>query len=347
MAVSSAPQTTNRAGLSKNDYKGAPSTLCSGCGHDAITSQIINAYYNLGIKPWEVAKVSGIGCSSKSPTYFLNRAHGFNGVHGRMPALATGVAMANHTLNIIGVSGDGDSAAIGTGQFVHTMRRNTPMVYIIANNGVYGLTKGQFSPTADAGSKSKGGRANDMRPIDVCALAIQLGATYVGRGFSGDPKQLLTLLEGAIAHKGTALLDVISPCVTFNNHEGSTKSYAYAREHEIRIHELDLIPHFEPIEVVGEFEPGQMREVRLHDGSYLRVRKLEREFDPTSRSQALALCVQAEERQEFLTGLLYVETDRQDLISGLNVVDEPLATLPVERVRPSKAALDKIMAELA
>ncbi|MBU6428148.1 MAG: 2-oxoacid:ferredoxin oxidoreductase subunit beta [Cyanobacteria bacterium REEB65] len=346
MAVSSAPQNTNRLGLTKNDYRGAPSTLCNGCGHDAITSQITNAYFNLGIKPWQVAKLSGIGCSSKTPAYFMNRAHGFNAVHGRMPAIATGVVMANKQLKMVGVSGDGDTASIGMGQFVHMMRRNLPIVYLIENNGVYGLTKGQFSATADMGSVSKGGAPNEMPPIDMCAMAIQLGATYVARSFSGDPKQLVALLEGAIAHEGTAILDIISPCVTFNNHEGSTKSYPYAKDHEIRIHELDFIPNFEPIEVVGDFQEGSMRDVRMHDGSTLRIRKIDRDHDPTDRAGALALCLEADATQEFLTGLLYVNTERRDFVKSLECVDEPLASLPIERVRPPKEAFDKIMASM-
>ena len=347
MAVTAEPKkNTNRIGLTKADYSGAPSNLCMGCGHDAITSRIIEAYYRMGVQPYQVAKLSGIGCSSKTPAYFLNRAHGFNTVHGRMPAVATGVMVANRTLKAIGVSGDGDTASIGLGQFCHMIRRNVPIVYIIENNGVYGLTKGQFSATADMGSSSKGGVENEMPPIDMCALAIQLGCSYVARGFSGDPKQLLALLEGAIAHEGTAILDVVSPCVTFNNHEGSTKSYKYAKDHELPLHELDFIPSFEPIELVGEFEPGTVREVEMHDGSHIRLKKTDRDYDPTQRDTAMQVLMKAATDQEFLTGLLFVESTRRDFIKQLGMIDEPLATLPLERTRPSREAFDQIMAAL-
>jgi 2-oxoglutarate ferredoxin oxidoreductase subunit beta len=252
------------------DYKGAPSTLCDGCGHEAITAQIIKAFYELGKEPHMVAKLSGIGCSSKTPAYFLNRSHGFNSVHGRMPSVATGVSVANHTLSLIGVSGDGDTASIGLGQFCHLVRRNVPMIYIVENNGVYGLTKGQFSATADLGSKLKSGVMNELPPIDLCGLAIELGCSFVGRSFAGDPKQLVALLKAAGSHKGTAVIDVISPCVTFNNHEGSTKAYKYAKEMETPLHELGYIPFFEQISV--DYEPGTMQEVEMHDGSKIRLK---------------------------------------------------------------------------
>src|SRR5881394_1848286 len=248
------PKNVNRFGLSIADYKGADSTLCAGCGHDAITAQIIKAFYEYGVEPHRVAKMSGIGCSSKTPAYFLSQSHGFNGVHGRMPALATGVMLANQTLISIGVSGDGDTASIGMGQFVHLLRRNVPMIYIVENNGVYGLTKGQFSATADMGSKLKTGVVNDLPAIDLCAMAIELGCAYVARSFSGDMKQLLALLKGAVAHRGTALLDVISPCITFNNHEDSTKSYKWAKDHEIPIQEIGFVPYFDEITV--DYDPG-------------------------------------------------------------------------------------------
>lgn len=347
MAVSSEPRKdVNRIGLTKADYKGGASTLCNGCGHDAITSQIINAFYQLGIPPHTVAKLSGIGCSSKTPAYFLNRAHGFNGVHGRMPAVATGTILANRHLKMIGVSGDGDTASIGLGQFCHLVRRNVPMVYVIENNGVYGLTKGQFSATADMGSASKGGVHNEMPPIDMCLLAIQLGCSFVARGFAGDPKQLGSLLQAALVHDGTAVLDVISPCVTFNNHEGSTKSYKRAKESEMPLHEMDFIPSFEPIELVGDFEPGTTRDVKMHDGSILRLRKTDHDHDPGDKIAAMKLLVEAAEKQEFLTGLIFHENSRRDFVKQLNLVDEPLATLPLERVRPSKDAFDKIMQSL-
>src|SRR5262244_4670813 len=263
---------TNRIGLAVIDYRGGKTTLCAGCGHNAISERVIDAMYEMGIKPERVIKLSGIGCSSKSPAYFMSRSHSFNSVHGRMPSLATGAVLANHRLMALGVSGDGDTASIGVGQFVHLMRRNLPIIYIIEDNGVYGLTKGQFSATADVGAKLKTGVINDLPPIDTCALAIQLGATFVARSFSGDKKQLLTLLKAAIAHRGTAMIDVISPCVTFNDHEGSTKSYKYLKDHEEPLQDLGFVPSFENIEV--EYDPGATATVRMHDGSELRLRKL-------------------------------------------------------------------------
>src|SRR5881296_2229704 len=256
------PKNMNRLGFTMADYKGAESTLCAGCGHDAITSQIIKAFYEYGVEPHRVAKLSGIGCSSKTPAYFLSKSHGFNGVHGRMPAVATGVMLANKSLISIGVSGDGDTASIGMGQFVHLLRRNVPMIYIVENNGVYGLTKGQFSATADLGSKLKTGVVNDLPAVDLCVIAIELGCGYVARSFAGDPKQLVALLEGALAHSGTAFLDVISPCVTFNNHEGSTKSYKHAKESEELLHEIDFVPFYEQITV--DYEEGTTKVVELH-----------------------------------------------------------------------------------
>lgn len=334
----------NRAGLTLADYKGAPSTLCDGCGHDAITSQIIKAFYELGIEPHQVAKLSGIGCSSKTPAYFLNRAHGFNSVHGRMPSVATGANVANQSLHLIGVSGDGDTASIGLGQFCHLIRRNVPMIYIVENNGVYGLTKGQFSATADYGSKAKGGALNEYRPIDLCSLAIELGCGFVARSFAGDPKQLVALLKAAAGHKGTAVLDVISPCVTFNNHEGSTKSYKYAKEMETPIHELGYVPFFEQITV--DYEPGSVQDVELHDGSHLRLKKLEHGYDPTDRMAAISVVQKAQMEQQFLTGLLYIDEQKQNFTDLQNMVETPLALLQQDTIRPSKEALDKIMAEL-
>jgi 2-oxoglutarate ferredoxin oxidoreductase subunit beta len=291
-----------------------------------------------------VAKLSGIGCSSKTPAYFLSRSHGFNAVHGRMPSIATGSVLANRNLVAVGVSGDGDTASIGIGQFVHLLRRNLPIVYVVENNGVYGLTKGQFSATADLGSKLKTGVVNDLPAIDLCTLAIELGATYVARSFAGDPKQVVTLLKGALAHSGTAVLDIISPCVTFNNHEGSTKSYTWGKENEEMLHDLDFIPFFEPIEV--DYEEGQTTNVELHDGSHILLRKLHRDYDPRSRKRATELLMEAREKHQFLTGLLFVDPDEKNFIDLLNLVDEPLATLPLERVRPKKAALDAIMESL-
>src|SRR6476659_10437154 len=264
---------TNRIGLAVLDYRGGKTTLCAGCGHNAISERIIDAMYEMGVSPERVIKPSGIGCSSKSPAYFMGRSHSFNAVHGRMPSVATGAVLANRNLLALGVSGDGDTASIGMGQFVHLMRRNLPMIYIIEDNGVYGLTKGQFSATADLGSKLKTGVINDLPAIDTCALAIQLGATFVGRSFSGDKKQLLAMLKAAISHKGTVMLDVISPCVTFNDHDGSTKSYKYMQEHDEPISDLGFVPSFEDITV--DYDPGTTYEVRMHDGSSLRLRKLQ------------------------------------------------------------------------
>lgn len=343
MVQSPAPA-TNRLGLTLADYKGSPSTLCDGCGHDAITSQIIKAFFELGMEPHKVAKLSGIGCSSKTPAYFLNRSHGFNAVHGRMPSIATGVEVSNTDLLLIGVSGDGDTASIGLGQFCHLIRRNVAMVYIVENNGVYGLTKGQFSATADMGSKLKTGVLNELPAIDLCGLAIELGCGFVARSFAGDPKQLVALLKAAASYRGTAVLDVISPCVTFNNHEGSTKSYKYAKEMETPLHELGYIPFFEQITV--DYEPGSLQEVELHDGSHLRLKKIDRDYDPTNKQSAINTIFQANQEKQFLTGLLYIDEEKKDFSSLLNLVDEPLATLPQERVRPPKQALDEIMASL-
>lgn len=338
-----APQ-TNRIGLTLADYKGAPSTLCDGCGHDAITSQIIKAFYELGIEPHRVAKLSGIGCSSKTPAYFLNKAHGFNAVHGRMPSISTGVSMANKQLLQIGVSGDGDTASIGLGQFCHIVRRNVPILYIVENNGVYGLTKGQFSATADLGSKLKTGVMNDLPPIDLCGLAIELGCGFVARSFAGDPKQLVPLLKAAISHRGTAVLDVISPCVTFNNHEGSTKSYKYAKEHEIALHELSYVPFYEQITV--DYQEGTIHEVEFHDGSHVILKKVGADYDPRDKTNAMLTIRKAQDEKQFLTGLLYIDENKPDFCSLMNIVDEPLATLKESVVRPGKAVLDEIMAEL-
>src|SRR6476661_1990738 len=270
----------NRLGLEIQPYRGGKTTLCAGCGHNAISERVIDACFEMGINPRQVLKLSGIGCSSKTPAYFLGDAHGFNSVHGRMPSVGTGALLANGKMVAIGISGDGDTGAIGIGQFVHMMRRNVPMVYIIEDNGCYGLTKGQFSPTADVGSTQKNGAPNDLPPIDTCAMAIELGATFVARSFSGDKKQLLTLLKAALSHKGTAMLDVLSPCVTFNDHEGSTKSYSYVKDHEEPVSDVSFVPYFEDIAI--EQEEGTTREVALHDGSKIVLHKLDRDFDPTS-----------------------------------------------------------------
>ena len=335
----------NRLGIELSVYRGAKTTLCAGCGHNAISERVIDACYGMGIEPTQVVKLSGIGCSSKSPAYFLGSAHGFNAVHGRMPSVGTGALLANKTLVAIGVSGDGDTGAIGIGQFVHLMRRNLPMIYIIEDNGCYGLTKGQFSPTADVGSSLKTGVVNDLPPIDTCALAIQLGATFVARSFSGDKRQLTTVLKAALSHRGTAMIDVLSPCVTFNDHEGSTKSYAYVKSHDDPLEELDFVPYFEDISV--DYEPGAAREVTLHDGSRLYLKKLGEGHDPTDKMQALRVLHDTHVRGEFATGLIYVEPTADDFLTALNLVDEPLASLPESQVRPSKSVLDEIMESLA
>jgi 2-oxoglutarate ferredoxin oxidoreductase subunit beta len=334
----------NRIGLEMPVYRGGRTTLCAGCGHNAISERIIDAFYEMGVDPSRVIKLSGIGCSSKSPAYFLGTSHGLNAVHGRMPSVATGAMLANRSLLAIGVSGDGDTGAIGIGQFVHLMRRNLPIIYIIEDNGCYGLTKGQFSPTADLGSTLKNGVVNDLPPLDTCALAIELGATMVARSFSGDKKQLSAVLTAAVSHRGTAMIDVLSPCVTFNDHEGSTKSYAYVKAHDELVDEISFVPFFEDIAV--DYDPGTTTVVTMHDGSKLYLRKLAEDYDPTDRIQAMRVLHEASRRGEFATGIIYIEPDRDDFLTLLNVVDEPLATLPVERVRPPREALDEIMESL-
>src|SRR5256885_5118899 len=297
---------TNRLRLQVVDYRGGKTTLCAGCGHNAISERVVDAMYEMGVQPERVLKLSGIGCSSKTPAYFLSRAHSFNSLHGRMPSVATGAVLGNRSMLSLGVSGDGDTASIGMGQFVHLMRRNLPIIYIIEDNGVYGLTKGQFSATADLGSKLKTGVINDLPPIDTCALAIQLGATFVARSFSGDKKQLLTLLKAAIAHRGTVMIDVISPCTTFNDHEGSTKSYKYSKDHDEPVQEVGFVPVFENIDV--DYDPGTTANVRMHDGSHLRLRKLDRDHDATNRVGALTLLAESHEKGEMLSGVFYVNT---------------------------------------
>ncbi|HSM86500.1 MAG TPA: 2-oxoacid:ferredoxin oxidoreductase subunit beta [Candidatus Limnocylindrales bacterium] len=344
-ATPSAPAPkTNIIGLTVLDYRGGKTTLCAGCGHNAISERIIDAAYEMGVQPEGMVKLSGIGCSSKSPAYFVGRAHGFNAVHGRMPSVASGVALANHKLMLLGVSGDGDTASIGIGQFVHLMRRNLPLIYIIEDNGVYGLTKGQFSATADLGSRLKTGVINDLPPIDTCALAIQLGATFVARSFSGDKRQLLTLLKAAIAHRGTVMIDVISPCVTFNDHEGSTKSYKYLKDHDEPVQEVGFVPSFENIDI--DYPEGEAANVTMHDGSHLRLRKLERDYDATDKVNALKVLAEAHEKGEVLTGVFYVNTHAPSFIDLLNVTDQPLGQLPESMVRPPKSVLEEVMAEL-
>jgi 2-oxoglutarate ferredoxin oxidoreductase subunit beta len=334
----------NHIGLPIVEYRGGKSTLCAGCGHNAISERIIDAMFEMGVEPERVMKMSGIGCSSKSPAYFMSRSFSLNGVHGRMPSVTTGAVLANRTMTALGVSGDGDTASIGMGQFVHLLRRNLPMIYIIEDNGVYGLTKGQFSATADIGSRLKTGVINDLPPIDTCALAIQLGATFVGRSFSGDKKQLLSMLKAAIAHKGTVMLDVISPCVTFNDHEGSTKSYKFLQDHDEPINEVGFVASFDDIEV--DYSSGEVYDVEMHDGSQLHLRKLLEDYDPTDKANAVRTLMEAQEKDEVLTGVFYIDTQKPTFIDQLNMVDEPLATLPESLTCPPKSALEALMANL-
>ena len=341
-AASSRPRRVNRLGLTPSDYKGKPSTLCKGCGHDAISSQLIRAFFESEVRPHQVAKLSGIGCSSKTPAYFLNHSHGFNAVHGRMPSVATGAVLANRQLVAVGVSGDGDTASIGIGQFVHLVRRNLPLIYIVENNGVYGLTKGQFSATADEDAALRSGEVNLLPNIDLCGMAVELGATYVARSFAGDPKQLVALLRGALAHNGTAVLDILSPCVTFNNHAGSTKSYTWGKDNEEPIHLVDFVPPMDEIEV--EYDEGSDQDVQLHDGSWVRLRKLERDYDPTNRRAARELLLESNEKNLFLTGLLYLDTRKRTFLDILDLCDEPLALLDEDRLRPPAKVLDEVVA---
>ena len=335
---------SNEVGYTRRDYEGKISTLCAGCGHDSISAAIIQACYELNIEPHRVAKLSGIGCSSKTPDYFLGASHGFNTVHGRMPSVLTGANLANRDLLYLGISGDGDSASIGLGQFAHAMRRGVRMVYIVENNGVYGLTKGQFSATADQGSKSKKGVVNSDSPIDLVGMALQLGATFVGRSFSGDKAQLVPLIRAAMGHSGAAFLDVISPCVAFNNHAGSTKSYDYVRDHNEAVSRIDFITTRN--EITTQYEPGSMVEVEQHDGKFLRLRKLMADYDPTDRLQAMNQVQIHQARGEVLTGLLYVDADATDLHAAMNTVAVPLNSLGVDKLCPGTTALTKLNASL-
>jgi len=336
--------TRNKAGYTRRDYEGPVSTLCAGCGHDSISAAIIQACFDLDIEPHKVAKLSGIGCSSKTPTYFLGNSHGFNSVHGRMPSVLTGANLANRELLYMGVSGDGDSASIGLGQFAHSMRRGVNMVYIVMNNGVYGLTKGQFSATADKGSKSKKGVVNSDEPIDLASLALQLGATFVARSFSGDKAQLVPLIEAAIAHKGAAFIDVISPCVAFNNHPGSTKSYDYVREHNEAVNRIDFITSREPI--TADYPPGSVQEIVQHDGSVLRLRKVDDTYDVNDRIAAMNYSQAHHAKGEVVTGLLFVDPQPEELHDYLHTVDKPFNRLAEKDLCPGSAALDKINASL-
>jgi len=334
----------NQLGFTRRDYEGKISTLCAGCGHDSISAAIIQACWELEIEPHRVAKLSGIGCSSKTPDYFLGNSHGFNSVHGRMPSVLTGANLANRDLIYLGVSGDGDSASIGLGQFAHAMRRGVNMTYIVENNGVYGLTKGQFSATADAGSKSKRGAVNSDTAIDMVALALQLGATYVARSFSGDKDQLVPLIKGALAHRGAALLDVVSPCVAFNNHNGSTKSYDYVREHNDAVNRLDFMPRRTPIS--ADYRPGSVIEITQHVGSRLRLRKLHDGYDPGDRLAAMNHIQTHQARGEIVTGLLFIDPQADDMHANLNTVETPLNQLRQADLCPGAAMLERINASL-
>jgi 2-oxoglutarate ferredoxin oxidoreductase subunit beta len=335
---------TNKLGFTRRDYEGSVSTLCAGCGHDSISAALVQAFFELALEPHRVAKLSGIGCSSKTPTYFLGQSHGFNSVHGRMPSVLTGANLANRDLIYLGVSGDGDSASIGLGQFAHCLRRGVNMVYIVENNGVYGLTKGQFSATADKGSKSKRGASNADSAIDMIALALQLGATFVARSFSGDKEQLVPLIKAAVEHQGAAFIDVISPCVAFNNHAGSTKSYDYVREHNEAVNFLDVMPVREAL--AARYAAGQVEEVVQHDGSVLRLRKLAPDYDPHDRIAASNYLQARAAEGEVVTGLLYLDPQPEDLHRHLGTVAVPLNGLVERDLCPGAAALAKFNASL-
>lgn len=335
----------NSIGLSREDYKGRPSTLCQGCGHNSISSQIIAVAYEIGLDPNKIIKLSGIGCSSKSPTYFLGMSHGFNGLHGRMPSLATGALLTNHHLHGIGVSGDGDSASIGMGQFKHVMRRNIRMVYIVENNGVYGLTKGQFSATADQGQELKYAGVNELPPADLCMEALIAGCGFVARSFSGDPKQVQELLKAALSFNGLAMLDIISPCVAFNNEPDSTKSYTYGKDHEAPLHDINWIPERDEI-LIDDYEPGARRDVQLHDGSWIRLNKLEQDYDPTDKLGALHRLQWAQQQHEFITGLIYIDPARPTFAQLNKLGETPLAQMGVDKLRPSAERLNRLMDSL-
>jgi 2-oxoglutarate ferredoxin oxidoreductase subunit beta len=330
----------NLVGLTKNDYRGNPSTLCQGCGHNSISSQIIAACYELDIVPENLVKFSGIGCSSKSPTYFLNRSFGFNGLHGRMPSLATGALFGDHTLKGLGISGDGDTASIGMGQFKHVLRRNLSLTYIVENNGVYGLTKGQFSATAEMGLKLKGQGTNPYMPIDIAWEALVANATFVARSFAGDPKQVRELIKAALNHDGIAVLDIISPCVTFNNQDDAMHSYAWGKEHEVALHELSYVPLAE--EIIVEYGHGEIKEVTMHDGSKVILKKLELDYDPTDRAEAMRILEEANTKQWLLTGLIYINPEQPSLAEIYNIPQTPLNRLPESRLRPARETMKMI-----
>jgi 2-oxoglutarate ferredoxin oxidoreductase subunit beta len=334
--------TVNEIGLEKGDYRGLPSTLCQGCGHNSIASQITAACYELSLRPEEIVKFSGIGCSSKSPAYFLSRSHTFNGLHGRMPSLATGALMANRNVKGLAVSGDGDTASIGLGQFVHLVRRNVPMTYIVENNGVYGLTKGQFSATADKGLVLKKMGRNPFMPVDICLEALVDNCGFIARSFAGDPKQVKELIKAALSFQGTAVLDIISPCVTFNNRDESTKSYGWGKHHEDPLHDLTFVPGREEIQV--DYEPGDVTAVEMHDGSVVILKKLDRDYDPTDRMAAFRVLEESRTNRLLMTGLIYYNPNHPTLQDTQEMVETPLALLPQEMTRPSAASLEEVMA---
>ena len=342
LPMAGAPANANDVGLSKNDYRGAPSTLCQGCGHNSISNQIVAAMYEMSVLPEDVVKFSGIGCSSKSPTYFMNRSFGFNSLHGRMPSIATGTLFADAHLKGIGVSGDGDSASIGMGQFKHAMRRNVNMVYIVENNGVYGLTKGQFSATSEQGLHLKKQGENPYMPIDICLEAVVSNATFVARTFAGNPKQVKEILKAAFSHKGIAVLDIISPCVTFNNQENAYHSYAWGKDHEEPLHEISYIAPRNEIILEEEMNEGEIREVAMHDGSVVVLKNLEKGYDPTDRMLALKSLEEAQQNDWLLTGLIYVNTEKPALTDLYNLVDTPLNRLTEEELRPEHSMIDKV-----
>lgn len=344
LPMAGAQTNVNLAGLTKNDYRGAPTTLCQGCGHNSISNQIVSALYEMNIVPEDVMKFSGIGCSSKSPTYFLNRTFGFNSLHGRMPSIATGALFADARMKGIGVSGDGDSASIGMGQFKHIMRRNVNMVYIVENNGVYGLTKGQFSATAEKGLQLKKQGENPYMPVDICMEALVSNATFVARSFAGNPKQVKELLKVALAHDGIAVMDIISPCVTFNNQENAFHSYAWGKDHEEPLHEISYIAPRSEIVLEREMEDGEIREVAMHDGSTVILKNLEKGYDPTNRYEALRVMEEAQRNNWLVTGLLYVNTSKPNLTSIYNLVDTPLNRLTEAELRPDRSMIDKVNA---
>jgi len=344
LPMAGATANVNLAGLSKNEYRGNPSTLCQGCGHNSISNQIITALYEMNIMPEDVVKFSGIGCSSKSPTYFLNRSFGFNSLHGRMPSIATGALFGDHHLKGIGVSGDGDSASIGMGQFKHVMRRNVNMLYIIENNGVYGLTKGQFSATAEKGLQLKKQGENLYLPVDICMEALASNATFIARSFAGNPKQVKELFKAALSHDGIAVLDIISPCVTFNNQDNAYHSYAWGKDHEEPLHEISYIAPRNEIILEREMEEGEIREVPMHDGSVIVLKNLEKGYDPSNRFEAMRVLEEAQQNSWLITGLLYLNTTKPTLTAMFDLVDTPLNRLTEADLRPDRSAIDKLNA---